>query len=152
MNVDKTGISLSWKTASAIATAIVAGAVAWTVFTASLARKSEITEHDLSLESHPIVLSPDAAPISQGRLLVKHDQAQNEMRDTLDKLQTTVLSVRNGFFDARAEDFAYRVVDKMPDTIPYRQRQERFEQVKARVRANLEADRDIRDGLSDVGY
>lgn len=159
IDVDRTGVSMSWKTALGIAGFIVAGAVAWTVFTASLATKAEASEHNLSIDAHPIVLVPGQPPVSMPRLLAQHEQAQAEMKESVTKLtevvgknERVVASVRNGFYEQRAEDLAYRIVDKLPTNTPNRQRLETFQRVKEQAKANLEDEHDIRQGLENFGW
>jgi hypothetical protein len=159
VNVDKTGVSMSWKTAWAAIGTIVAGAVAWTVFTATLSRKADLGAHDLSVDAHPITLTQGEAPASMPRLIVKHEQDHRQIVQDVAKLESKVntnggalTTVRNGFFDQRAEDLAYRAVDQLPKTVPPRQRVETWNRIKSRAKANLEAERDIRDGLGEIGY
>lgn len=136
MNVDKSGVSMSWKTAAAIIAAIVVGMLTANTFIASLARSSDLAAHDRASSAHPS--HPKHAEVDE---MIKPLQAK------VDETSTAVITVQNGYYDQRAEDLAYRAVEKMPRRTPTRHRIERFKQVKAHAKANLKAEVDIRTGI-----
>jgi hypothetical protein len=144
INVDKTGLSMSWKTAVAIAGAIVMGMLAWNTFSASLARSSDLKAHDTSEVAHTD--HPKHADRIHKTEVV---EMIKPLKEQVESTAETVVTVQNGYYDQRAEDLAFKAVEKMPRAAPSRQRIERFERVKRKAKANLKAKRDIREGIDD---
>ena len=159
VNVDKSGVSMSWKTALSVIGAIVVGAVAWTVFTASLATKADANIHNLSPRAHPVDLDDNTntpeIPVSEvAKAVVQKDELQDARLTAVEEKtqvnEKIIVTVKNGFVEQRAEDVAHKRVEKMPSSTPYRRKKAEFDRVKNRVVKNLEKDKDIYDGLEDL--
>lgn len=140
INVDATGLSMSWKTAVAVVWFVVMAMLAWNTFSSSLAKSSDLTEHikrsDKAHESLSAEIKSTVSPV----------------RKQIEETAVAVISVQNGFYEARAEDLAYRAVEAMPERTPARERIDRFSTVKRRAVDNLKAGKDIRDGIADLSF
>lgn len=154
INVDSTGISMSWKTAIAIIGAIVTGAAAWTVFTATLARKADIDQHDLSGTAHPIELVPGEPLVPMPALLKAHEQYRRTYIASFQKLEAKVdeqgkaiVNVHEDMNEDRSERIADRIADKVKDA---RASREVWQRTKEKALSNLSAGRPIRDGLDSA--
>jgi hypothetical protein len=148
LHLDTTGVSLSWGTATGIVGALVAGVLAWAAFRDAVATKAEVRE------TTQIVLEPGAAPVTIASVVQRHDHQAAETREELQRLGKRVddtgaitVSVRNGFFEDRAERLADRAADKVPD--PRRSR-EVWQRVKAQAAQNQAEGRPLRDGLEQL--
>lgn len=151
INVDDTGISMSWRTAIAIISAVLTGAVAWTVFTATLARKVDLTEHDTSGSAHPVVVAVGEDAVPMPAVLRQHEQYRREymvgfkqLSAKVDQQGSAIEDVHAGMNEDRAERIADRVADKVKDA---RASREVWQRTKERAISNLTAGRPIRDGL-----
>lgn len=151
INVDSSGISMSWKTAITVITSIVLGAAAWTVFTATLARKADLDTHDLSTSAHPIELVPGEPAISMPALLKAHEQSRRVLVSSFQQLEAkvdaqgaTISNVHDDMNEDRSERIADRAADKVRDA---RASREVWQRTKEKALSNLSAGRPIRDGL-----
>lgn len=135
INVDETGVSMSWKTAVAILLSVVMAMLWWNRFSGSLASSEQLDTH-----------------------IAQSDKVHQELRDEVtnavkpvkakvDDTETAVIEVKNGFYEQRAEDLAYRVIENNPPSLTPRQRVERFEAVKRKAVENQKAGKDIRTGI-----
>jgi hypothetical protein len=66
---------------------------------------------------------------------------------TIDETKTAIISVKNGFYEQRAVEEAYRAVDQLPESTSRRRRLQVYETVKSRALKNQQDDEPIRDGL-----
>lgn len=136
MNVDKSGVSMSWKTAVSILTVVVLGMLAWNTFSASVVRSADLKSHNEDPDAHE-------SRITRGEV----ESLLNPLTKQVGDNTAAVITVQNGFYAARAEDLAYRAVEHMPKHTPDRQRIQRFEEVRRKAEANLKAKKDIREGI-----
>ena len=148
VNVDITGVSLSWPTALAVLTTVASIVIATLGYAATLATKTDMTTHDVSESAHSAYRAKTSKLISSAVASV--ERKVDAVVISVAAADTTVKAVQDGFFDQRAEDVAYRVVDKLPQSTSPRQRIERFQSVKATVKRNLRDGLDARNGLAEV--
>jgi hypothetical protein len=146
VNVDKTGMSMSGKTAIAIFSSIfmvilflVSG---WFAFLATNATKADLVVHDKDSQAHQIKLDKDSPPVPMATVIKENHIALQKV----DKIEGDVITVKNGFTDYRTEDLADKAAAKVRD--PERKVQ-RWKQVRDRAKQNLKAGKPIRDGLED---
>ncbi len=139
VNVDESGFSMSWKTGASVCAAVVLGVVAAVGFAGELARGVDLVAHQS--KAHALV------PIERDEVIEMVEPIKSKqvaIKTKLDAVEVTVISVQNGYYDQRAEDLAFKAVEKMPARAPSRQRIERFERVRRQAKQNLKAGRDIR--------
>lgn len=143
INVDSSGLSMSWKTAVTAITFVVIGMMGWNTFSASVVRSADLAKHNgdpAAHGKHPA----HADHIRKSEVVQMIEPLKQQVADT----EKAVIVVRNGFYDQRAEGLAYRAVDNLPETTGPRRRIQRFEEVRRTAKGNLEAGRPIRTGLS----
>jgi hypothetical protein len=142
INVDSSGVSMSWKTAVTVIGFVVVVMLTWNTFSATLARSSDLKAHNEAKDAH------EEHPKHADRI---HRAEVVEMvepiKEKVERTEERVITVQNGFYEQRAEDLAYRAVEQMPKTTPARQRIRRFEQVKRKAKTNLKEGKDIREGI-----
>ena len=151
INVDSTGISMSWRTAVMILGVFTIGAASWTVFTATLARKADLDEHDISAKAHPMIVAPGEDSQPMPALVRTHEQYRREyvvgfkqLSAKVDAQGATIANVHEDMNEDRAERIADRIADKVHDA---RASREVWQRTKERAIDNLSAGRPIRDGL-----
>lgn len=134
VDVDKSGLSMSWRTAAAIVSCLIVGALAWSGFKATLVRSPDLAAHYEDPQAHPAMIKPLSDRVER-------------MDERLISTEQRVESVQDGMYDQRAEDLAYRSVSKMPEDASTEAKIRRFRQVKHRAKQNLKRGLDISDGL-----
>lgn len=146
MNVDKTGMSMSGKTAIAIfgflVSAIVVLVSGWFAFIGTNATKADLVAHDSSNKVHEIQIDKDSEPEAMPVVVKRNAVAVREIV----KIKETVITVKNGFHEDRSERLADRAADKVRDP---KKSLDRWKKVKRKAMSNLEAKKPIRDGLED---
>lgn len=145
------GLWLNWKVVLAVLAFFISSGALWT--TLGLAKLDDIKTHDRSRDAHPVEVPGFSTPVgittaveSIALVRTEVDAIKRDVAATT----TDVAKVRDGFYDQRAEDLAYRAVDQMPRSATARQRIQRFERVKSTAKANLEKGLDARAGLDSV--
>jgi ABC-type Zn uptake system ZnuABC Zn-binding protein ZnuA len=147
--VDKTGLSMSWKTGVSIISFIICLILGWATFVATLAKKSDVESHNVSVYAHPVVLEKGEDPIPIAVIAKRHEtefKTITQVKKTVDSNKTEVLAVKNSFNEDRAERLADRAADKVKDSAKSR---ERWKQVKEKAKQNLSENKPIRDGLEN---
>ncbi len=152
VNVDSSGVSMSWKTAVAVITFFVAGAAAWTVFTATLSTKAEMIKHGASdLEAHTVSITPEGEDKPIEVPITQQVEADHKLvitvKNAVGKLHTKVSDVEDGIYEQRAEDLAYRAVGALPARASDERKLRLYKSVKGKAKKNLKAGEDIRNGL-----
>ncbi len=140
INIDSSGMSMSWKTFGAGAVAIALVVLWWGEYDAGTVKAADLVAHDAATTAHA-VLHTDPVKKAEVEAMIKPivEQARATSK--------TVITVQNGFFEQRADDLAYRAIDAMPERVTPRAKVRRFDSVKKRALANQKAARDIRDGI-----
>lgn len=163
VNVDSTGVSMSWKTAVSVVAFIVMGAIFWTVFTATLSTKADMADHGGvhrtptrdgpgSLHPHEVMIEqsgdapPTAVPIAEQ--VTVNTKSVITVKNEVGRLYKKVDNIEDGIFEQRAEDLAYRAVEAMPRVASDEHKLKRFQRVKRKAVSNLKSGGDIRDGLA----
>jgi hypothetical protein len=148
VNVDTSGLSMSWPTAASIVGGIVILTLAWAAFRAAVATKAEV------LETTQIVLAPGAAPTTIRDVVQRHDDQARQTQEQLSSLSTRVdngvtmvVSVRNGLYEDRAERLADRAADKVPDA---QRSRAVWQTVKAKAAQNQVEGKPLREGLEQL--
>jgi len=154
LDVDETGVSMSWRTAVSIISAIVAGAVMWTVFTATLTRRSELDAHDANNMAHPVVVSPGDEPVSMPVLLKQHDRTGKQLTTAVAQISQKVDAqghaieqVQQSMNEARAETLADRAADKVKDA---QRSRDVWQSVRSKAMRNLNAGLPAREGIDSL--
>jgi len=158
INVDQTGVSMSWKTAIMIVAAVGMGAAAWTVFTSGLATKDQLVGHNLDSGAHPIVITSDqkgnpvALPTAQivSGLSARVDEQVGAVESLSTKVDDTAKAVgqlADSVYEDRAERFADSIADKYRDA---RRSRTVWSDVKKKALSNLRSGKPLRDGLDDL--
>ena len=142
LNVDKTGVSMAPKTVIALIGFIIFIASGWYGFLSLNATKSDVTSHNKNLQAHKVLLEGETKAKPVSAILEQHHKVIKEIPE----IKSTVIKVKNGFYEERAERLADRAADKVRGE---RQSRERWKQVRAKAMKNLENDRPIREGLED---
>ena len=142
MNVDATGVSMSWKTAVTIISFVIFVMMTWNTFAGTLLKAADLTEHNASTTAHA-QLPAHVDHIQKAEVVAMVEPIRKQAAAT----SRTVIQVQNGFYDKRAADLAYRAVDNLPKNASTRTRITRFEWVKSRALKNLREGRDILDGI-----
>lgn len=149
------GLWLDWKLVLGVLAFFVTSGALWT--TLGLAKLDDIQDHDSASNSHlvklPGVDEPSGVVPTVRSVVLANAKVSSEVEAIKDDIKTThdeITQVRSGVHEQRAEDLAYRSVDKLPKSLPTRERIERFNYVKTKAIANLEHGRNARDGLDDV--
>jgi len=148
VNVDSTGVSLSWSTAWKALTAVVSIVIAALVYATSLATKTDMAAHDEHQLSHASYRADTSKLITASSASV--ERKVDAVGASLAVSDATIRAVQDGFHDQRAEDLAYRAIDKLPRNTTQRQRIEKFQSVKSGVKRNLQLGLDPRNGLAEV--
>ena len=157
MNLDSSGVSMSWKTAAAILTAVVMGMLGWSKFNASLARTSALVDHDQNESSHMIALGDHqpSQPIAnvvrninagQVAVIAELEGVKKDVR----AIGTTSSQAVAEIHESRAEDLAYRAIENLPNSVSPRARVETFERVKRKAIDNLKSGKPAREGQDDL--
>ncbi len=142
---------------------LIGVAQGWVQWETENAEKADIKAHDAAPSAHLVVLQDhDGHPTPPQPIatVVKiHDKAIKEMPAQLEAVKEQagetheiVITVKNGFYDQRAEEFGRRAVDKMPEGTSRRRLAERYEQVKDSARDNLESGKPIHKGMEAVVF
>lgn len=142
INVDETGISMSWKTAVGIIGFLIFVMLTWNTFAQTLLKAGDLVDHNASATAHaqhPALVDP----IKRAEVIEMVKPIQEQAEAT----SKTVVKVQNGFYEQRAVDLAYRAIEQLPQGTGPRRTTVRFEKVKKRALSNLKADRDILDGI-----
>lgn len=152
VNVDSTGVSMSWRTAFAVIGFFVSGAILWMVFTATLSTKAEMTQHGAGkLEVHMVAITPEGedkpiqVPITQQ--VETNTKGFITVKNAVGRLHKKVGDVEDGIYEQRAEDLAYRAVKLLPGRTSDERKLRLYKSVKRKAKNNLKAGSDIRDGL-----
>jgi hypothetical protein len=136
--VDASGVSMSWKLAGAVLTLFLGSGAVWT--TLGLAKLDDLNDHNDSDRAHPAVA--ESATKATKKLATEVEAVSKRVATNT----TTMVSVKNGFYDDRAERLADRAADKIRNA---QRKLEVWQEVKAKALDNLKRDRPIRDGLAD---
>jgi hypothetical protein len=142
LNIDKTGVSMSPKTVVGLIAFIIFLVSGWFAFLSVNATKADIVEHNSSTLAHQIVLRTGESSVPVCTVVKDNHKAIKE----IPTIKAALITVRNGFYEERAERLADRAADKIKGE---QQSRERWQQVRARAIKNLEQDKPIRDGLED---
>ena len=142
LNIDKTGVSMSGKTALSLIAFIIFLVSGWFAFISANAMESDLAEHNESNQAHEIVVEEGAEPMPLSKVVKEH----HKVIKMVAKNTEVIVSVKNGFYEDRAERLADRAADKIEDASRSR---ERWKQVKQKAMRNLEAKKPIREGLED---
>jgi hypothetical protein len=136
---------MSWRTAMLVLGGVVTLVLGWAAFRAAVATKAEV------LETTKIVLEPGGAPTTIASVVQRHDVQAKATQTQLESLSarlgetsSAVITVRNGFFEDRAERLADRAADKV--SAPRRSR-EVWKSVKDRAMQNQREEKPLRDGI-----
>jgi hypothetical protein len=146
INVDHTGISMSAKTAYKVImgvitlTLVLAGG--WYGLLLNSVSQADFEDHNIDTRetAHPITLEGESGERGLVQVVRDHETKLKELEKTSD----AVASVRDGFFEYRAEQLADQVADKIDN--PRRSR-EVWKQVRTRALSNQEHKKPIREGL-----
>lgn len=162
VDVDKSGVSMSWKTAVSVISVFIVGAVAWTVFTAGLSTKADASAHDTSVVAHPVDLDDNektpAVPLPEAaKAGIKKDAAQDRRLDVVEAKAedngNVIVTVKNGFYEQKAEKLAHKRVKQLPKNTSYGRKKIEFDRVKKRAMENQkDPKKDIHDGLEDLAF
>jgi len=146
LNIDKTGMSMSGKTAvtifSTLAGLIIFLVSGWFAFLSINATKADIDQHDENVVAHKIIIEKDEEAVPIKVVVKEHHRVIKE----IPKIKREVVIVKNGFYEERAERLADRAADRVKGE---RQSRERWKYVRAKAMKNLEQKKPIRDGLED---
>jgi hypothetical protein len=154
MQVDGSGISMNWKLTLGILAFFISSGTLWTWF--GLA-----TAADVKAAHTVITKTPDGKKAERplNELVVEHEEYRQEylvgfknVENRVGKLEELGTEVQDAQHEERAEDLAYRHIDKMPKRTPERRKIEEFNRVKKRAKSNLKKKRDIRDGLEGMAF
>ncbi len=162
VDVDKSGVSMSWKTVVSVfgsVVVVIVGALAWM---ASLSTKADAAEHNVSLVAHPVDLDdnektpPVPLPVV-AKASIKKNAMQDRRLDVVEAKATdngnVIVTVKNGFYEDRATNLGYKRVKQLPKSTPYRRKKAEFERVKKRAMENQkDSKKDIHDGLEDLAF
>ncbi len=130
----------------------------WWSYSTSLAQKADITAHNTASASHPIVLKDAAGqpmpprPIAEvvagnAKAIAAMPAKLDAVADQASQANAAAVTVRNGFYEQRAEGVALRAVEQGPADASNRRKLRRYKEVKAKVVSNLKAGKDAQDGL-----
>ena len=155
IQVDGTGVSMNWKLAGAILAFFIASGTLWTAL--GLATASDVKA------AHTVKLDTDGdgkkEELPLNELVVKHEEYRQEylvgfknVENRVGKLEELGAEVQDAQYEKRAEDLAYRAIDKMPKRTVERAKIEEFNRVMKRAKTNLKAKRDIRNGLESMAF
>jgi hypothetical protein len=146
--VDMTGnFVMSWKSAAIFLVTVVVFVSGWGAFFTMITTDDELDLHVDYPGTHKIALTENgkAEPITD--VLIDHEKSINELDERVDTQETAIVTVKNGFFDDRAERLADRAADKIKNR---RQSRDVWKRVKAKALNNLETKKPIRDGLDHL--
>lgn len=156
VNIDKTGLSMSWKTAIGLIVAIGTLLLGWIAFVQKLATADDINGHNLDQAAHPIeVKDEDGDKVVKSLPSCVKEQVvvQRSVSRKISSVESTVkdnrkgiIIVKNGFYEDRAERLADRAADKVQGRIRSR---ERWKYVKEKALDNLRNGKPAREGLED---
>lgn len=164
-NADRSGVSANWKAVGAVLAFFIASGTIWTAL--GLAKLSDLDDHNQSPGAHKVkvreggVISIKDGQLQQeggqevirssDELLKRHDQVLLKQEaehavfaEELTEQRDIVVTVKNGFYEDRAERLADRAADKIAS--PRRSR-EVWKEVRERALQNLRDRRPIREGL-----
>ncbi|MCZ6868106.1 MAG: hypothetical protein O7G84_01220 [Gammaproteobacteria bacterium] len=142
INVDETGISMSWRTAVAIIGFVIFLMLTWNTFAQSLLKAADLAEHDAlptAHAKHPALLDP----IKKAEVIAMVEPIRTQGEQTA----RVVAKVQDGIYEQRADDLAYRAIEQLPKGAGRRRISTHFEKVKKRALVNQKAGRNIRDGI-----
>jgi len=139
--------SMSWKTGLSIVLTVGIVVMGWGAYVTSLATDKDIKSHEQHPESHQMKVTEKSPLKPIPDIIRKHDRDVNELKNRVDAQEGVIITVKNGFFDYRAEELADRASDK----IKHRKRsREVWKQVKEKALNNLENKKPIREGLEHL--
>jgi hypothetical protein len=147
VNVDKSGVSMSWKTTAAVLTVIVVSMGGGLGYLATLATKEDVKRHNADNHAHLITVQNPYTSKAEAQPLPEvvsdmHMKVQkiDDIEDKVEKVQTTVV-----------EDQAERLADRAADKAPQR-KLETWRKVKAKAMRNKRDGKPMRDGLEDLVF
>lgn len=139
--------SVSWKTASSIILTVMLLVTGWGAYVTSLATDKDIKLHEQHPESHKMIVVEGGPLKSLPQVIREHDVNVRSLETRVNAQEDVIVTVRNGFFDYRAEELADRAADKIKSRTRSR---EVWKRVKAKALDNLENKRPIREGLEHL--
>jgi hypothetical protein len=140
------GLVVSWKLLSLVVAALASGGGLWAAL--GIATSEDVEAHDASAESHEVVVENHDADL-RAHPVPGTNKGVVEIVAEQQSGYIAAIRVKSAFDDFRAEELADRAADKVTDP---RQSREVWKSVKARAKANLEAEppRPVREGLEPL--
>lgn len=141
ISVENGSLHMSFRTAVFGAIGIFTAAATFHVYAAGLVHKSDLEKHN----NEHVVSVEDRGGKAISRPL-KEVVAANakavaelpDIRDAIKEANQNSITVKNGFYDAQASALGRRAADQMPKGTGWRKRKARYDEVKAKARANLD--------------
>lgn len=156
MNVDETGVSMSWKTAAVVIFAVASGILSIVAFIATLATKDDVNGHDKDPHAHIITITnPYDGKEEEKPLPEVVAELQNDMGTVkkevkkIDEVQNQVTTVKDNLVEDQAERLADRAADR--ERNPSR-KIEMWKRVKAKAIKNKREGKSMRDGIEELVF
>lgn len=153
MNVDETGVSMSWKTAGGVLFLVCSGIAAVLAFIATLATKDDVRAHDGDQDAHVITITNPYSGQTEDK----------PMPEVVSKMQKDIMKVKNkvdeiddqvgAVQDTVVIDQAERLADRAADRQRHPERKIRtWKYVKERAIQNRKEGKPLRDGLEEMVF
>lgn len=156
INIDETGVSMSWRTATIVILAVATGILAVVAFIATLATKADVEAHDVDPTAHVIAIrNPYSKEVEPRPLAEIVEDVQNDVADVktkvvkIDEVQDQVSTMQTTVTEDRAERLADRAADRVRN--PER-KLDVWKRVKARAIQNKRDGKPLREGLEDLVF
>lgn len=141
------GFSMSWKTGISILLTVGLVVAGWGSYVTSLATDKDLRSHEQHPETHEMRVSEDGPLTPIPDVIKDHEKCVRKLENKVETQGGAIITVKNGFFDYRAEELADRAADKVKNS---KRSREVWKQVKAKALENLEKKRPIREGLENL--
>lgn len=146
VNVDSTGVSMSWRTfwwSLGIVAASIASVYA---FAQTIVFRADLDSHDGDDKAHPVLLEGALEREPTNDIVRRHERALRQLptiEATLRSQDATLADIKAAMYEDRAEELADTAVKR----IPLRAREETWKHVRKTAIENQHAGRPIRTGL-----
>lgn len=156
LNVDSTGFSMSWRTGVSVIVAIVTLMLLWTAFATTLAKKSDVTAHDVDSQAHKVMLEGKQKPEPIVAVVERHEQEFVGLKATIGEVKKEVrenkdqtVELKETVVVGQAEQLADRAADKLQTRDPDRKLRQ-WRRVKSQALQNVKEKKPMRDGLEEL--
>lgn len=147
IDVDRSGITMSWKTFLGIMAALLLAGGTWTAFSASVITAADLSTHDANPKAHQAIPAlKDPVRMSEVQAMLK------PIEDKAASNTELLLSVRNGFYEQRAEALALKAVESMSARASQERKLSRFVSVREQAMHNLENDVPPEQGIRGLRF